>query len=273
MVSIIVPAYNAEKTLERCLCSLKNQTYKNIEVLVVNDGSQDHTRRIVDKYRKKDSRFRLINKTNSGVSDSRNAGMEEAAGEYLQFADADDWLPKNAVEAFVTRAVGTGCDMVIADFYRVVGKRIYVKGHIPKEGLLSRDDFAAYMMKAPANFYYGVMWNKFFKADIVRERGLSCKKEMSWCEDFLFNLEYLESVSSIYVCKEPVYYYVKTKGSLVSTQVNLSQTIKTKKILFDYYKELYQSIDMYEENKFRIQLFLLDFARDTGKRKKKAQAT
>ncbi len=268
LVSIIVPLYNGEQTIERCLTSIRNQSYKNIEVLVVNDGSKDHSMKVLKKFRDSDSRFHILNKGNSGVSDSRNLGMKNARGKYIQFVDSDDWLIKDATESFVTTAETYSCDMVIADYHRVVNHKIYIKGHIPEEGLINRKEFAEYMMKAPANFYYGVMWNKFFRTDIVKSHKLRCSRDLNWCEDFLFNLEYLQYVKDVYVIKKPVYYYVKTKGSLVATQVNLRQTIRTKGILFDYYKDLYKSMDLYDENKLRIQMFYIAVARDTGKRKK-----
>lgn len=266
LVSIIIPVYNREQTLERCLSSVIRQTYRNIEIIVVDDGSTDHTHVILEKYEKKDSRIRVYRKENSGVSESRNLGIHMAEGDYLQFVDSDDWLPANSTRFFAEGAK-KGADLVIADYYRIVGKKIWLKGHIPEEGMLERTQFAGYMMKAPANFYYGVMWNKFYRADIIREEGLLCSKELDWCEDFRFNLEYLQYVCNVYVIQQSVYYYVKTKGSLVDTKVDLKQTIRTKRILFEYYKELYQILDMYEENKLKIQGFFLEFARDKNKRR------
>ena len=98
LVSIIVPVYNGEKTIERCLRSIQNQSYSNIEVLVVNDGSSDHTERIIRKYVQRDSRFRYIEKENTGVSDSRNVAMAEAKGDYFQFVDGDDWIEPDMFE-------------------------------------------------------------------------------------------------------------------------------------------------------------------------------
>ncbi len=268
LVSIIVPIYNSEQTIERCLSSIRNQSYQNIEILMVNDGSTDHGMKVLEKFCRSDNRFHLIHKKNTGVSHSRNLGIKEAKGKYLQFVDSDDWITKDATETFVKAAETLDCDMVISDYYRVINRKIYIKGHIPYEGPVIRKKFAEFMLKAPANFYYGVMWNKFFRTDIVKAYNLKCSEELNWCEDFRFNLEYLQFVKNMYVVKKPIYYYVKTKGSLVTAQINLTQTVKTKRILFDYYKELYKSIDLYDENKLKIQMFFLAVARDTGKRKK-----
>lgn len=271
MVSIIVPVYNGEKSIERCLRSIQNQSYKNIEVIVVNDGSTDHTEKVIAKYVRQDARFHYIRKENTGVSDSRNVAMAAAKGEYFQFVDGDDWLVKQATQELVNTAQLYNCDMVISDYYRVRGRKIMVRGHIDAGPVITRTKFAEYMMEAPANFYYGVLWNKLFKADIIRRFALVCDTELDWCEDFRFNLEYLQYVGNVGVIDRPLYYYVKTKGSLVDTQAGSFQlTIKTKRKLFDYYKELYKTIDLYEENKLRIRLFYLSFAHDKIKKIKTA---
>ena len=261
LITIIIPIYNREQTLERCLCSVLRQTYSHLEIIAVDDGSTDHSRVILDKYQKKDSRLRVVRKENSGVSESRNLGLQLARGEYIQFVDADDWITRDATEILL-KAMQTGSEMVITDYYRVIGRKIWIKGHIPASSLMSRAEFARYMMKSPANFYYGVTWNKFYRMDIIRDNALFFSRELDWCEDFKFNLEYLKYVSNIRVETRPIYYYVKTNGSLVDSKIDLRETIRTKRILFGYYKELYQALDMYEENKLKIQSFYLEFARD-----------
>lgn len=270
LVSVIIPVYNKEQTIERCLASLCRQTYGNIEILVVNDGSRDHTKEVLNRYKRKDGRIHIIDKKNTGVSDSRNRGIRQANGKYIQFVDGDDWLTADAVEQCVEIAERYRVDMIVSDYYRVVGRNIYKKGHRKEEGLVSRKEYAACMMEAPANFYYGVLWNKFFRADIIKREDLNCSLQLDWCEDFQFNLEYLQYADKIYMSRHAFYYYVKTKGSLVDTQVNLSQSVRTKRILFDYYRDLYESMDLYEKNKLKICMFYLSFARDRGKKIKTA---
>ena len=117
------------------------------------------------------------------------------------------------------------------------------------------------------------MWNKLYRTAVVRANGLSCSDELDWCEDFRFNLEYLRYIQTVAVVFQPVYYYVKRKGSLVDTQVDLRTTVKTKKVLFQYYKDLYDTLDMYEDHKLRIQAFYLEFARDMERRPEKLGRT
>jgi len=266
LVSIIIPVYNAERTIERCLCSIRNQTFKNYEVLMVNDGSTDHSEQILNKFADSDPRFIIIDKNNSGVSDSRNMAMEYACGKYFQFVDADDWITTDCLASLVGAAEGVQADMVICDYRRVIGHMFVTKGHIDTSGPISKRTYAEYMMKAPANYYYGVMWNKLYRADLIRAHHLKCPLELQWCEDFQFNLEFLQYADVIYALPKPLYYYVKTKGSLVDSNIDFVKTVRTKSVLFDYYRSLYESLDMYETNKIRIQSFFLDFARDRIKR-------
>ena len=264
LVSVIIPVYNGEQHIERCLRSLIGQTYENIEIIVLNDGSCDHTMQILEKYSGLDSRIVVVDKPNSGVSDTRNQGLKLAKGEYIQFVDSDDWIPNDATEQLVT-AMLCDCEMVICDYNRVVDKNIVVKGHIPEEGPISRTDFALYMMKAPANYYYGVLWNKMFRMDIIKTHGLDFPIEIDWCEDLRFNLEYLQYVKRVYVMQKPLYYYVLTKGSLAQSRTDIIENLRVRNLLFENYKALYESLDLYEEHKLRIRSFYIDFARDKNK--------
>ena len=268
-VSIIIPVYNRESTIERCLDSILTQTYKNLEVIIINDGSTDRSGENINAYALKDSRILAITKENSGVSDSRNFGLKAAHGDYIQFADSDDWLPERATELLVEALEKNRSDMVIADYCRVRGRQLYQSGAIENAGTLTRAEFAQVMMEKASDFYYGVVWNKLYRRKIIKKYKLQFSEELQWCEDFLFNLEYLKYTAKVEVIKEPVYYYVKTKGSLVSTQTTPGNIIRTKLMLYDYYKKLYESLDLYEDNKLRIQMFLIQSARDKKQKVKK----
>ena len=152
LVTLIIPVYNAERYLRRSLDSVSAQTFSDMEVLLLNDGSKDGSLGICREYEKKDVRFRVIDKENSGVSDTRNLGMRLACGKYLQFMDSDDWLTPDATESLVQTAERDQCDFVIADFYRVKGKRYVEKRHIRREDVMSREEFAMEMAKDPADF-------------------------------------------------------------------------------------------------------------------------
>lgn len=262
LVTLIIPVYNAAEYLKECLNSVQAQTYPNFEALLVNDGSTDSSADICRGYAETDSRFVLIDKPNTGVSDSRNHALELARGKYLQFLDSDDWLTPDATEALVHAAECTGADLVLAHFYRVVGDRMAQRGHIKKEQVLTRQEFAAEMMKAPANYYYGVLWNKLYRRSIVEANRLRFPTDVSWCEDFLFNLTYIEHVRLVSVLPKPVYYYRKRENSLVTSDVSLRRTVAMKRETFDNYKDLYQKLDLYEEQKAKIYGYFLSAAMD-----------
>ena len=265
VVSIIVPVYNAEKTIGRCIDSILNQTYKEFELLLLDDGSTDSSGEICDTYARKDDRVHVIHKENSGVSDTRNQGIAMARGEYLQFLDSDDWITPDATGLFVRTATEHQCDMVIARFYRVIGEHVSQKGAIDEDGLMDRITYANKMMQKPADFYYGVLWNKFYRRSIIEKHQMKMDSSISWCEDFMFNLEYIRHARTIYAMKVPVYYYVKTKGSLVSQGMSMKKTIQMKRTVFACYNDFYKNVfpeEDYEKRRLQIYRFLIDAAGD-----------
>lgn len=264
-VTIIVPIYNAEATLRRCVESVLNQEFSDFELILADDGSTDGSGAICDRFAQADGRVRVVHKENSGVSDTRNQAMDRAEGEYLQFLDADDWITPNATKLLAQAAREHQCDMVISDFYRVVDGRVSPKGDIDEGGPLTREEFAAHMMENPADFYYGVLWNKLYRRDIIREHRLRMDPDISWCEDFLFNLEYIRHASRFFALQVPIYYYVKTKGSLASQGLSISKTVRTKLMLFEYYNQFYKTVldeAEYEKRRLKVYRFLIDTAQD-----------
>lgn len=264
-VSIIVPVYNAKEKLSRCIESILKQDFTNFELLLMDDGSTDESGKICDEYAAKEDRIYVLHKENSGVSDTRNQAIRLARGEYLQFVDSDDWLTPDATGLLVRTMEKQGCDLVISDFYRVVGERLAHKGDIQEDGLLTRKEFASYMIENPADFYYGVLWNKLYKKSIIEKYQLLMDKEINWCEDFLFNMEYIRHVEKVYALHVPIYYYVKTKGSLVSQGSSIAKTIQMKRMVFKCYHEFFRDIfdeEDYEKNRYQVYQFLIDAAGD-----------
>ena len=267
MVSIIVPVYNAESYLNRCIDSILNQEYSDYELFLVDDGSKDSSGAICDAYAAKDDRIHVIHKENTGVSDSRNTAICQARGTYLQFLDSDDWITPDATKLLVRAATEHNCDMVIADFYRVVGERVSHKGDIEEDGVFSREEFASHMMENPADFYYGVLWNKLYRRDLIEKYQLRMDPSISWCEDFLFNLEYILHANVFYALQAPIYYYVKTKGSLASQGMSISKTIKMKLMVFEYYNDFYKNVydeEDYERKRLSVYRFFVEAAGDGG---------
>ena len=130
---------------------------------------------------------------------------------------------------------------------------------------MTQEEFAAHMMENPADFYYGVLWNKLYRRELVERYELRMDREISWCEDFMFNLEYLRHAESICALRTPVYYYLKRRGSLVSQGMNLSKVIRTKLMVFEYYDNFYRHVldeEDYEKNRLQVYRFLVDAAGD-----------
>ena len=241
-VSIIVPVYNAQEVLNRCVDSVLGQEYKDFELILVDDGSTDASPDLCDAYADSDDRVRVIHKENGGVSSARNDGLDQARGEYVQFIDADDWLTADATKLFVRAMEDHDCDMVIADFYRVIGDRVAPKGDIDVDGPITRAEYADLMQQNPADFYYGVLWNKFYKRSIIEEHGTRMNPDIDWSEDFIFNMEYVLHCETIYPLHAPVYYYVRTEGSLVTSNTTIGDTVRMKLNVIEYYRKFYENV-------------------------------
>lgn len=283
LVSIIVPVYNAADHIARCIESIRRQTYRNLEIILLNDGSKDVSYAVCQSYAGIDRRIVVIDKNNSGVSATRNLGMQEAHGKYFQFVDADDFIQPYATELLVQKAEASHADMVIAHYNRIeppvslpktmrdtVVERVLDPILDPQhrvqtfgflmEGPLNKDAFACGLMQEPASFYYGVMWNKLYRRDLIERHAIRCNEEFAWSEDFLFNLEYIRYAQRFCSLTTPIYYYRRNEGSITATQLNIVNMLRTKASLFPYYKKLYTDIGLYEQFKPQIYKYLVSAA-------------
>ena len=282
LVSVIVPIYNAKDHIARCVESIRRQTYRNLQILLLNDGSQDVSLEVCRMFAQVDGRITLIDKENSGVSATRNLGMRAARGEYLQFVDADDTLQPYATELLVQRARDSGADMVIAHYNRVEPPREHERTRAPRrvedadpgfdprtrvqtfgflmEGPLTKAEFAYGLMQEPASFYYGVMWNKLYRAEIVRAHpDVVCSEELDYSEDFYFNLSFIRYAERFYALSTPIYNYVQNPQSLVHN-LNPMKVLTTRWELSAYYKDLYRQLGLYEENRIRLNKYFFGVA-------------
>ncbi len=265
-VSVIVPVYNAEKTLRTCVESILKQDFRDFEVILVNDGSRDASQRILSDFERADGRVRPLNKENGGVSSARNAALDIASGEYIMFADADDRLPMEAMKLLVRELERLGTDMAVGDFFRVFEGKISRKGSIARGGVITRDEYAAKMMQKPADLYYGVLWNKLYRRDLIEKHRIRMEENVSYGEDMIFNLEYLLHVRTVAVLKSPVYYYVRTPGSLVERNVSLNGIVRMKRTVMRYYDRFYKKIfdeRTYQERRPVILGYYLAFSTDS----------
>ena len=251
-MSVIVPVYNAQQYLPKCLGSICSQTYKNLQIILVNDGSRDGSLQVCQRYAKKDSRIEIIDNENHGVSFSRNAGIAAARGKYIQFADSDDYLPDNATEAMVEGAEDNDSDMVIAPYYRVTENKIKYYNLLGRPKRMEKDKLLKQLVRRPGSYFWGVVWNKLFRTDIVKEKNIRFYEDVNLSEDFLFNLDFIQYAERFTSVDTPVYFYVKNKESLSSHWLAPVEFMKLRQRIFINYEALFKQLGIYEDYKFKL---------------------
>ena len=218
-ISIIVPVYNTEKYLRHCLDSILNQSFQDFELLLIDDGSKDRSGKICDEYAEKDKRISVWHQENQGVSVARNVGLEHAQGEWIYFPDSDDIVIENALEIMMKMCV-EDIDYVMCG-YEVYDENGNCSYAIPErqERVISRED-ALMEMFAPTDYrYQGYLWNKLFKASIIRDNNLRFVKGIKFNEDRLYNVEYLCCIikGNVAYTTVPVYHYVERSSSAMAS--------------------------------------------------------
>ena len=193
-ISIIIPVYNASESLDRCVCSVLEQTYPSFEVVLVDDGSTDGSSAICDRYASEDTRVVVIHKTNGGVSSARNAGIEAASGEFLMFLDADDVLSLDALDLMSAK----DADMVMGGFRKVVsGRTSYVR--VPKCDKLYNGsgqicDFFDDNIGVKDSYMLNSSCFKLYRRQILMDNGLRFDEALKYGEDKMFVFSYLNHV-------------------------------------------------------------------------------
>ena len=204
-ISVIVPIYNAEKTLRKCVDSLLAQTFKDFEVLLIDDGSPDQCGAICDEYAKQDSRVRVIHQENQGVSAARQCGMDNAQGEYTIHADPDDWVEPEMLEELYKKAKEDDADMVICDFYINTYKgQTYLK---QQPSSLDRK----IVLKELFTHLHGSCCNKLIKLESFKRSGARFPDGISFCEDLYVNAAMLLSEIRVSYLNKAFYHYVKNR--------------------------------------------------------------
>ena len=244
LISIIVSFYNDEPYLERTMSGIVHQTYANLEVIAIDDGSTDDGLEIVERYAAADPRIHVVSKPNTGVSSSRNAGLDRARGEWVYFADADDWMAHDAIERFVEMAVSTpDCDLVVSSFFRVHGMNAALKAG-PAGGVVSRERYLHWMRARPANLYYASLWNKFFRRSLIEEHGMRLDTKVNFGEDHIFILGYLRYVRRVGLVEKGLYYYVDNQDSLLHQGLQPMGVVRMKLDTLGPYVDLFTSVGL-----------------------------
>lgn len=231
MISIIVPVYNVEEYLRECVDSVLNQTYSDIEVILVDDGSTDQSGNICDEYAGMDSRIKVIHKKNEGVSAARNTGIEVASGERIIFVDSDDCIHPQLLESY--RELDDDSVTLLCDYTTDMEewKRFSLNDIQEHMEFVDREKF----MKLFYKDYMNPPFNKYFWADIIREHQIRFPEDMSLGEDLIFNMKYLAAVKRDYrIMHGPFYYYRENRAGSLSTGGRAD--------LLDIQKKLFASI-------------------------------
>lgn len=218
IISIVIPVYNAAPFLEQCIRSVLNQTFTDIEVIAVNDGSTDDSARILDALAATDSRLHVFHNSNKRVSATRNFGLTKATGEFISFCDADDFMEPAMLDELYNGILSNACDWAICNVNMIRNNGTSkVRLHMLKDGVFDiaagRPSFVEGFMR----FYYdNANWNKLFKASIINQNNIRFNEGMHIWEDLLFNLQYTQFATKAALINKPLYNYRLLDHSLYS---------------------------------------------------------
>jgi glycosyltransferase involved in cell wall biosynthesis len=226
-ISVIVPIYNVEQYLCKCLDSILNQTFTDFELLLIDDGSPDKSGQICDEYAQKDSRIRVFHKENGGVSSARNFGLDNAQGKWIAFIDSDDWVDNTYLEHLLKG--DEDVELRVMGLMRQ-NSRMKWKKEIPHKKIFLIDDFWKYYKLYLDSSIIGGPVLKLFLLSILNRINIRFDLSLSYGEDAIFSLRYLQQIKSISVKNYAEYYYRNSESSLSKTIINDRNAIFTKKL-------------------------------------------
>ena len=214
-VSVVVPIYNVEQYLEKCIENIINQTYKDLEIILVNDGSTDGSPSICDKWKDLDPRIMVIHKENGGLSSARNAGLEVATGEYIMFEDSDDWLKVDIIEKCVKRIEIDNSDLVIFGYQKINEKGEKIGDFTFGNETYSKKEMSHQLHQRILEMSFGYAWNKLYRMSVIKEIGIINDGSIIDREDLYFNLQLFNYLGTISYLNEIGYYYLQRDTSLL----------------------------------------------------------
>lgn len=207
MISVILNVYNGEQYIENCIISILSQTYDNFEFIIVNDGSTDSTKDIIDRYYTKDNRIRVFHTENKGISSSRAFGLTQITGDYFIFIDGDDYVDKDYLQELYDSIVKNNADLATCEYCEVRNtETTQIK-------ILERSDPIDYTRDLIHGRTWCVVWNKLFKTNIIRENRISFIEGLKYWEDVPFSIIYSLYCKKISYIHKPLYHYIKDNSS------------------------------------------------------------
>lgn len=259
LVTIIIPIYNLDKYLYRCLKSVQDQDYKDIEVILIDDGSTDKSKDICREFLNSDNRFKYFFQQNNGVSKARNYGIYQAQGTFLTFVDGDDYLEPDHISSMVHGMSNANVDVVIS------GRRIITANTENELMIASEEQFRTQEELIKDSFsqlVYGYIWNKLYKTKIIKDNHIFFLESLSFAEDQVFNISYFKCSAGGFILDKATYNYVRrqdsiTKGRTKSAIEGRLTMLKASKIVIDLLKD---------SNQYQEQIKFLNFkiARDAS---------
>lgn len=286
-ISVIIPIYNVENYLEKCIESVINQTYKNLEIILVNDGSTDGCKEICDRYKASDKRIKVIHKKNGGISDARNWGIDNATGDYVAFLDSDDWIDLGLYENLYNNIIKEKCDISMCNYKRTYDNKSNLK-HSDKKVIYTNHEILKELY-TDKQILIVVVWNKLFKKELFNSFRFPVGKIHE--DEYLIPSVLYKANKIVYLEKELIYYRI-TPNSIMNSKFNENRLFyldildmrntfyednklwKLRKlnsycqidVLMDYYFRI-KRIESNNKNKllFKIKIYLLNVIKKSNK--------
>lgn len=213
LISVTVAVYNTEKFLAKCMDAILAQTYKNIEIIAVDDGSKDGSLGILQEYEKKDSRVKAIHQENGGLAAARNTGLEHANGKYVCFLDSDDYIEEDYLEQLYQCLTQNDADVAVCGYYKELPNGRTEDMLLGIEGIVERDEAIANMYMH--NSFGAYSWNKLFKMSIVKEYNIRYDLELRMTQDLYWSTLYMKQIKKAAYVNKPLYHYIYNEDSAV----------------------------------------------------------
>lgn len=264
LISVVIPVWNGAKYIESCLQSVLAQDVEDMEIIVVDDGSTDGTWELLTRLAASDARIQPFHQENAGASVARNTGLARCQGKYIRFVDADDTVPAGSMRALLDSAEEHGSDLVLAAYTEVLAGSRSLRCLHSKDEAIGQEEFLRRLERLANSFYYGVLWNKLFRGDIIREHKPRFVPGLHWGEDFVFVMDYLAHCRRYSYVSAPVYDYIRNPNGLVVRQFFRSithpiESLKDRWKVYTAYRTLYQRVGAYEEYKHKLWHYLIRF--------------
>ena len=263
-ISVVIPIYNTEQYLSRCLDSVINQTYENLVIICVNDGSTDNSLDVLKDYQKRDNRIHIIDKPHVGAASARKAGVQEATGEYIGYVDSDDYIEKDMYEIMISHAQNEKVDMVTCGCF-LEGNYVTVLldsvdgGLYPKARMPYLRENNIYRRGSRERGVSGSLCRKLFKSDLLKKVQMDIPEQITIAEDGVCLFNFLLQCSSAYVLRKPLYHWVIRENSVthLSLEKNNDYLVKVNHA-YNYLTTLYSHPDFTERMREQVEIFIVE---------------